>query len=86
MWTNDLFLLWPNNLFLLLKLFKVLAAEKPGKKRCYLGDTFGVGGSELNEARLFYKTAAHNSTLYPLMIPTAPTASNSITKKNRQAH
>ena len=57
-----IFSCYNNNIFLLLKLFKILAAEKPGKKRCYLGDTFGVGGSELNEARLFYKTAAHNST------------------------
>ena len=65
------------------KIIQSLAAEKPGKKRCYLGDTFGVGGSELNEARLFYKTAAHNSTLYPLMIPTAPTASNSITRRKK---
>ena len=35
--------------------------KKPG----YLGDTFGVGGSGLNEARLFYETAAHNNTQYP---------------------
>ena len=31
--------------------------EKPGlKKRGYLGDTFGRGGSRVNETRLFYGT------------------------------